>query len=413
MLSDDISNMTDLLIKLTDSKTNVLILEFPIDLNKLFRLDNKLSDMKMLPMNSLFFGTDGGVALYTLEKVYIKLRSAGLISIKAKDMYDNTIETDSLETTEQTKSLKSRIDIATDNLNRLHVLYDDKIMKTITNDSSIVNDQPTSPTPTSPLDHNKQPRQNIMSKLLNIGGSSKKHVDHAPEEVVIPDTLLAATPMTLEKVKQLEYDRLCQEISDMEVSVESDNYLLEIEEKQYEIGLKQIEPLLSLYNDEAREIENEVSVALEMLQEELMSTKFLLEARQLRLLCELQSIYPIEQLDLNNNNNDYAIRGIELPRDLSAKDDDQLAAALGYIVHLMLLLSKYLEVSKPLLSYIIVMYISMRIYTYIYLYIPLFIYVYLSIYTYICIPIYVYLYIYHNIDPTSISISISSITKHD
>ena len=33
----------------------------------------------------------------------------------------------------------------------------------------------------------------------------------------------------------------------------------------------------------------------------------MLEARQLKLISELQSIYPIEQLDING---DYAIRGI-------------------------------------------------------------------------------------------------------
>lgn len=339
MLSDQISEMTDISIKLNDSNTNELLLEFQIDLNKLFRLDNKLTDMKMLPLNSLFFGTDGGVALYTIEKIYIKLRSAGLISIKAKDRSENAVEIDSFETTEQTASLKARIEIADDNLKRLHALYDDKIVKLIAKGSS----EDLSIPAKGPVD--SKPKQNIVTKLLNIGGSSKKHVDLAPEEVLKPDSLVAASALTLEKVKQLEYDRLCKEIEEMELSVESDQKLLAAEETQYEAGLKQIEPLLSLYNDEALEIENQVAVALEYTKEELLSTKFLLEARQLRLISELQSIYPIEQLDPANSN-DYAIRGIELPRDLSLKDDDQLAAALGYVVHLMLLLSKYLEVRK-------------------------------------------------------------------
>jgi hypothetical protein len=39
--------------------------------------------------------------------------------------------------------------------------------------------------------------------------------------------------------------------------------------------------------------------------------QFLLEARKVKLLSELQTIYPIERLD----NGEYAIRGVELPAD--------------------------------------------------------------------------------------------------
>jgi hypothetical protein len=40
--------------------------------------------------------------------------------------------------------------------------------------------------------------------------------------------------------------------------------------------------------------------------------QFLLEARKVKLLSELQTIYPIERLE----NGEYAIRGLELPTDL-------------------------------------------------------------------------------------------------
>lgn len=40
--------------------------------------------------------------------------------------------------------------------------------------------------------------------------------------------------------------------------------------------------------------------------------QFLLEARKIKLLSELQTIYPIERLE----NGEYAIRGVELPADL-------------------------------------------------------------------------------------------------
>lgn len=70
--------------------------------------------------------------------------------------------------------------------------------------------------------------------------------------------------------------------------------------------------------------------------------QFMFEARQIRLISELQEIYPIER---NNGNGEYTIRGIEL-NELSTqqRDDEGPASALGYLVHLVILLSKYLEV---------------------------------------------------------------------
>lgn len=66
----------------------------------------------------------------------------------------------------------------------------------------------------------------------------------------------------------------------------------------------------------------------------------MLEARQLKLLSDLQTIYPIEK----NDGGEYAIRGLELPADMQSKDDEVISAALGYVVHLIVLASKYLEV---------------------------------------------------------------------
>ncbi len=66
----------------------------------------------------------------------------------------------------------------------------------------------------------------------------------------------------------------------------------------------------------------------------------MLEARQTKLLFELQALYPIEKVDSGY----YAIRGFELPSDLSIKDEEHIATGLGYVAHLILLLSKYLDV---------------------------------------------------------------------
>ena len=68
--------------------------------------------------------------------------------------------------------------------------------------------------------------------------------------------------------------------------------------------------------------------------------KFLYEFRQLKLISELQSIYPIEK----GENNIYLIRGLELPSDHTLLEDDYIATVLSYIVHLLVLLAKYLEI---------------------------------------------------------------------
>jgi hypothetical protein len=74
---------------------------------------------------------------------------------------------------------------------------------------------------------------------------------------------------------------------------------------------------------------------------------FLLEGRQVKLLTELSLLYPIQRLD---NSVDgmvgWAIRGLEVPWDMErgAKEEEQAAAALGYVCHLVFMLAKYLQV---------------------------------------------------------------------
>ena len=74
--------------------------------------------------------------------------------------------------------------------------------------------------------------------------------------------------------------------------------------------------------------------------EENSKIKFLFELRQIKLISEIQTIYPIEKSELTG---EFCIRGLELPSDLSSVDDDHVSSALGYVAHLLVLLSKYLE----------------------------------------------------------------------
>ena len=84
-------------------------------------------------------------------------------------------------------------------------------------------------------------------------------------------------------------------------------------------------------------------------EEDAVRLQFLFEARQVKLLSELQTIYPIERVVGTGGDKDkvrFAIRGIEFqsPFEGSQRDDEQISTVLGYIVHLSLLVSKYLEI---------------------------------------------------------------------
>lgn len=69
----------------------------------------------------------------------------------------------------------------------------------------------------------------------------------------------------------------------------------------------------------------------------------LLTAKQLSLISELRSLYPIVEIERGRV---YTIRGLTLPdaRDLAALPDEQVSTALGYTCHCVSLLAKYLRV---------------------------------------------------------------------
>ena len=85
---------------------------------------------------------------------------------------------------------------------------------------------------------------------------------------------------------------------------------------------------------------NERQAIAEQERAELWQTRLLLEARQVKLIGELHAIYPIHETEAR----EFAIRGLELPVDLSSKDDEHVSSALGFVCHVMVMLSKYLEV---------------------------------------------------------------------
>jgi len=78
---------------------------------------------------------------------------------------------------------------------------------------------------------------------------------------------------------------------------------------------------------------------------ETLKFEFLLETRRLRLLWDLEAIYPIDECSKGL----YMIAGIPLPRDLThalqTQGDDKVATALGATAHMVLLTAKYFDLS--------------------------------------------------------------------
>lgn len=181
-----------------------------------------------------------------------------------------------------------------------------------------------------------------------------RHDQHALEEYV-QNTLLELESLKLqvgESTSMLDKRRLESELklikSDMQnLKLEVlllESYLAEDEEKENEelqalCDLHDLKSLMGQSQELSNEI-NELTENIKLGRTNLIKGQFMLEARQLKLLTELYSVYPIEQLD----NGDYSIRGLELPSDLNFKDDEMHSSALGLVVHLLLLTSKYLEV---------------------------------------------------------------------
>eukprot|EP01033_Poteriospumella_lacustris_P009177 gene9177-6603_t len=101
-----------------------------------------------------------------------------------------------------------------------------------------------------------------------------------------------------------------------------------------------LETLMQATETMARSIRRLQALSQEK-QRQHVQLKFFLEARQQKLFQDILVVYPITQ----GKSGEYSIRGIELPYDFSAvKDDETLSSGVGYLVHVLLMLSKYWEI---------------------------------------------------------------------
>lgn len=128
----------------------------------------------------------------------------------------------------------------------------------------------------------------------------------------------------------MEIERLSALLAAEEASCEAERQGLEDDKASLRQIQKETEEVNDMQKQEASEYEAR--------RDELMRTQFLLEARQVKLLSELQSIYPI-----GSTENGFAINKLEIPRGYQG-DDEVISSALGYVTHLVIMLSKYLRI---------------------------------------------------------------------
>ena len=98
--------------------------------------------------------------------------------------------------------------------------------------------------------------------------------------------------------------------------------------------------------EKSTEIEANNVLLEDAIQEEMglcHKTEFFLEAHRMKLLRDLRRIYPISVVPGEDK---YSIRGLRVPADIHAGGvgEDELSAALGFLCHLISLVSKYMGV---------------------------------------------------------------------
>ena len=85
--------------------------------------------------------------------------------------------------------------------------------------------------------------------------------------------------------------------------------------------------------------------SINSLREELADVMFKCKIREIKIIVELKKIYPIAALT-GHREYMYSIRGLQLPgTDLRSYEEDQISTALGYICHLVSLISDFFDIN--------------------------------------------------------------------
>jgi hypothetical protein len=187
----------------------------------------------------------------------------------------------------------------------------------------------------TPQQKEQRPRTDSIGQAISTDSSSSMLRQDIP-----PPTLVDFPSSQLD----METYDLRVEQCQLEAMIAQEEALLEEEQKQIDGDKNTLRQVLQ----EAKTISNEIGLLkLEMTSqaEQLRKDAFWKEAHGIKLVRELSSIYPITK---DKDGKNHFICGIKLPADIPASiinmPEEELSAALGYVCHLLVIMSKYLDI---------------------------------------------------------------------
>jgi hypothetical protein len=144
---------------------------------------------------------------------------------------------------------------------------------------------------------------------------------------------------------QAALQNLAQEQERLERLVREEEEALEREKSQ----LKEEREHLTTDIIELKQMQQQTGQVQEktrLLQLDAQKSAFLLEAQRIRLFRQLRTIYPVTMETCTETDQRYRICGLEIPPDLAGNQvaEEQLAASMGYLCHVVTMMAKYLTI---------------------------------------------------------------------
>ncbi|CAB9503731.1 UV radiation resistance [Seminavis robusta] len=169
---------------------------------------------------------------------------------------------------------------------------------------------------------NDQATQECLFHKELLSGTEKARFETQEPEISLKDA--NAERQYLERLIQQEEDALAEEAQ-----------LLQEEKSQLGAAIGEAGIIQNNLQKLASEIDSELQLCRQ--------SEFFLEARRMKLLRDLRTIYPISFLEGEDR---YCIRDLRIPADIHSNvvAEDELSAAFGYLCHLVSLISKYLAI---------------------------------------------------------------------
>ena len=162
-----------------------------------------------------------------------------------------------------------------------------------------------------------------IAQSLSLSTIQEKHI------------IAAETLETAERIAKLTRlrDTLLQEVQKEEQEIKQEKESLIADTKRIEQAAQRLSSLTKFMDP--------LNEDITIVKEDVSTLRSLITAKQLSLLSELRTLYPIQEQEKGKR---YTIRGIVLPseKDFSTSPEEQISTALGYTCHLISLLAKYL-----------------------------------------------------------------------